>query len=158
MSDVSVSHFDEKVGCKGNYHSLGEWRHLVSYQVAQLRTGGHSDMTAGMCSRRIRCECKLFHHCDRMCSCLDENGKIFHHCDRMCSCLDESGKIFHHCDKMCSCLDESGKIFHHCDRMCSCLDESGKIFHHCDYDVFQPGWESSITVIGCVPVWMDVPL
>ena len=58
MSDVSVGHSDEQVGCKGNCHSLGEWRHLVSYQVAQSRTGGHSDMTARMCSRRIRCECK----------------------------------------------------------------------------------------------------
>ena len=48
MSDVSVGHSDEQVGCKGNYHSLGEWRCLVSYQVAQSRrTGGHSDMTIG---------------------------------------------------------------------------------------------------------------
>ena len=40
---------DDQVGCKGNNHSLGEWRHLVSYQVAQLRrTGGHSDMTVGL--------------------------------------------------------------------------------------------------------------
>ena len=71
MLDVSVGHSDEQVGCKGNCHSLGEWRHLVSYQVAQSRTGGHSDMNAGMCSRRIRCECKPFHHYYRMCSCLD---------------------------------------------------------------------------------------
>ena len=47
MSDMSVGHSDEQVGCKGNCHSLGEWRHLVSYQVAQSRTGGHSDMTVG---------------------------------------------------------------------------------------------------------------
>ena len=48
MSDVSVGHSDEQVGYKGNCHSLGEWRHLVSYQVAQSRTGGHSDMIARM--------------------------------------------------------------------------------------------------------------
>ena len=48
MSDVSVGHSDEQVGCKGNCHSLGEWRHLVSYQVAQFRTGGHSDMMVGL--------------------------------------------------------------------------------------------------------------
>ena len=48
MSDVSIGHSDEQVGCKGNYHSLGEWRHLVSYQVAQSMTGFHSDMTVGL--------------------------------------------------------------------------------------------------------------
>ena len=52
MSKVSVGHSDEKVGCKGNYHSLGEWRHLVSYQVAQSRTGGHSDKTIGLVPTR----------------------------------------------------------------------------------------------------------
>ena len=48
MTDVSVDHSDEQVVCKGNYNSLGEWRHLVSYQVAQSRTGGHSDVTIGL--------------------------------------------------------------------------------------------------------------
>ena len=48
MSDVSVGNSDEQVGCKGNYHSLGEWRRLVSYQVAQSGTGGHSDGTVGL--------------------------------------------------------------------------------------------------------------
>ena len=49
MSDVSVVHSDEQVECKSNYHSLGEWRHLVRYQVAQSRrTGGHSDVTVGL--------------------------------------------------------------------------------------------------------------
>ena len=81
MSDVSVGHFDEQVGCKGNYHSLGEWRHLVSYQVAQLRrTGGHSNMNVGlvptrsdmsaipsiivsrMCSHLGGCKCRAFLH------------------------------------------------------------------------------------------------
>ena len=33
---------------KGWFHSLGEWRHLVSYQVTQSRTGGHSDVTIGL--------------------------------------------------------------------------------------------------------------
>ena len=50
-SDVSVGHFDEQVEYKCNCHSLGEWRRLVSYQVAQSRRiGGHSDMIVGMCS------------------------------------------------------------------------------------------------------------
>ena len=49
MSAVSVGHSDEQVKCKGNCHSLGEWRHLVSYHVARSRrTGGHSDMTVGL--------------------------------------------------------------------------------------------------------------
>ena len=48
MSDVGVGHSDEQVGCKGNYLSLGEWRHLVSYQVAQSRTRGHYDVTIGL--------------------------------------------------------------------------------------------------------------
>ena len=53
MSYVSVGHSDEWVGCKGNYHSLGEWRHMVSYPVAQLRrTGGHYDMTVGLVPTR----------------------------------------------------------------------------------------------------------
>ena len=52
MSDMSAGHSIEQVGCKGNCHSLGEWRHLVSYQVAQSRTGGHSDMTVGLAPTR----------------------------------------------------------------------------------------------------------
>ena len=53
MSDVSVGHSDEQVVCKGNCHSLGEWRRLVSYQVAQSRrTGGHYDMTVGLVPTR----------------------------------------------------------------------------------------------------------
>ena len=49
MSDVSVGHSGKCVGLvsyqvkyKGNCDSLGEWRHLVRYQVAQSGTGGHS--------------------------------------------------------------------------------------------------------------------
>ena len=30
MSDVSVGHSNEQFGCKGNCHSPGEWRRLVS--------------------------------------------------------------------------------------------------------------------------------
>ena len=79
MSDVSVGHSNEQVGCKGNCHSLGEWRHLVSYQVAKSRRiGGHSNMTIGlvptrsdvsaspsitvsrMCSRLDGCKCRAF--------------------------------------------------------------------------------------------------
>ena len=52
MSDVSVGHSNEQVGCKGNCHSIGEWRHLVSYYVAQYRTRGHSDMTVGLVPTR----------------------------------------------------------------------------------------------------------
>ena len=53
MPDVSVGHSDEQVGCKGNCHSIGEWRHLVSYQVAQSRTGGHSDVNLGLVPIRL---------------------------------------------------------------------------------------------------------
>ena len=53
MSDMSAGNSIEQVGCKGNYHSLGEWRRLVSYQVAQSRrTGVHSDVTVGLVSTR----------------------------------------------------------------------------------------------------------
>ena len=48
MSDMSAGHSVEKERCKGNWHSPGEWRHLVSYQVAQSRTGVHFDMTVGL--------------------------------------------------------------------------------------------------------------
>ena len=65
MSDVSVGHFDEQVGCKGNCHSLGEWRHLVSYRVAQSRRiGGHSDMTVGLVPIRSDVIVEPFHHCE----------------------------------------------------------------------------------------------
>ena len=66
MLDVSVGHFDKHVGCKGNYHSLGEWRHLVNYQVAQSRrTGGHSDMTIGLVPTRSDVSVEPFHHCEQ---------------------------------------------------------------------------------------------
>ena len=72
MSDVSVVHFDEQVGYKGNCHSLGEWRHLVSYQVAQSRrTGGHSNMTVGLVPTRLDVSAEPFHHVSKMCSYLD---------------------------------------------------------------------------------------
>ena len=72
MSDVSVGHFDEQVRCKGNYHSLGEWRHLVSYQVAQLRrTRGHSDMTVGLVPTRLDMSASPSIIVSRMCSRLD---------------------------------------------------------------------------------------
>ena len=60
MLDVSVGHFVEKDRCKGNCHSPGEWRHLVSYQVAQSGTGGHSDKGVGFSSYQVRCECMPF--------------------------------------------------------------------------------------------------
>ena len=47
MSDVSVGHSVEYDRCKGNRHSPGEWRHPVSYQVAQSGTGGLSDEGGG---------------------------------------------------------------------------------------------------------------
>ena len=62
MSDVSVGHSNEKSGCKGNCHSPGEWRHLVSYQVAQSRTGGHSDMTIGLVPTGSYVSARLFEH------------------------------------------------------------------------------------------------
>ena len=66
MSNVSVFHSDEQAECKGNFHSLGEWKHLVSYQVAQSRrTRGHFDMIAGMCSLMIGYECKPYHHYEK---------------------------------------------------------------------------------------------
>ena len=53
MLDVSVGHSDEQVRYNGNYYSLGEWRHLVSYQVAQSRrTEGHFNMTIGLVPTR----------------------------------------------------------------------------------------------------------
>ena len=61
MSDVSVGHFDEQVGCKGKCHSLGEWRHLVSYQVAQYRTGGLSDETVGLVPTRSYVSACIFY-------------------------------------------------------------------------------------------------
>ena len=71
MSDVSVGHSDEQVGCKGNCHSLGEWRHLVSYQVAQSRTMGHSDMTVGLLPTRSDMSAIPSIIVGRMCSRLD---------------------------------------------------------------------------------------
>ena len=66
MSDVSVGHSDEQVGCKGNFHSLGEWRHLVSYQVAQSRRSrGDSDMTIGLVPTRSDVNVEPFHHCEQ---------------------------------------------------------------------------------------------
>ena len=68
-SDVSVGHSGEGVGLvsyqviyKGNYHSLGEWRHLVNYQVAQSRTGGHSDMIVGLVLTGSNVSACLFKH------------------------------------------------------------------------------------------------
>ena len=44
----------------GNYHSPGEWRHLVHYQVAESGTGGHFVMVRGFSSFHVKCECKPF--------------------------------------------------------------------------------------------------
>ena len=69
---MSVGHSDEQVRCKGNFHSLGEWRHLVSYQVAQsMRTRGHSDMTVGLVPTRSVMSASPSIIVSRMCSCLD---------------------------------------------------------------------------------------
>ena len=62
MSYVSVGHFDDQVGCKDNCHSLGEWRHLVSYQVAQSGTGGHFDMIVGLVPTGSDVSACLFEH------------------------------------------------------------------------------------------------
>ena len=54
MLDVNVGHSSEAVGLvsyqvryKGNYHSPGEWRHMVRYQIAQSGTRGQSDEGVG---------------------------------------------------------------------------------------------------------------
>ena len=66
MLDVSVGHSNKQDGCKGNCHSLGEWRHLVSYQVAQSRrTRGHSDMTIGLVPTISYVSAEPFHHCEK---------------------------------------------------------------------------------------------
>ena len=66
MKDVSAGHSDKQVGCKGTCHSLGEWRRLVSYQVAQpRRTGGHSDVTIGLVPTRSDMSADPFHHCEQ---------------------------------------------------------------------------------------------
>ena len=54
----------------GNCHSPGEWRHLVSYEVAQSRTRGHFDMTVGLVPTRSNMSVEPFHHCGSMCSSL----------------------------------------------------------------------------------------
>ena len=64
MSDVSVGHCDKQAKCKDKCHSLGEWRNLVSYEVAQSRTGGHSDVTIGLVPRRSDMSAEPFHHCE----------------------------------------------------------------------------------------------
>ena len=70
---MSAGHFGDGVGFvsyqvryKGNCHSLGEWRHLVCYQVAQFETGGLSDEGGGFVSFRVRCECIPFCHGERI--------------------------------------------------------------------------------------------
>ena len=84
MSYVSVGHSDEQVGCKGNYHSLGEWRHLVGYQVAQSRrTGGHSDMTIGLVPTRSDISASpsiIVVGC--VPSWMDVSAGPFHHCEQ----------------------------------------------------------------------------
>ena len=89
MSDVSVSHSNEQVGCKGNYHSLGEWRHLVSYQLAQSRTGRHFDMTVGLVPTRSDMSAIpsiILVGC--VPTWMDVSAEPFHNCVRMCSRLD----------------------------------------------------------------------
>ena len=90
MSDVSVGHSDEQVECKGNFHSLGEWRHLVNYQVAQSRIGGHFDMTVGLVPTRSDMSAIPF---IIVVGCvparMNVSAEPFHNCGRMCSSLDE---------------------------------------------------------------------
>ena len=71
MSDVGARHSNKQVRCKGNCHSLGEWRHLVSYQVAQSRIGGHSDMIVGLVPTRSYMSASPSIIVSRMCSHLD---------------------------------------------------------------------------------------
>ena len=67
---MSVGHSNEQVGCKGNCHSLGEWRHLVSYQVAESRTEGHSDMMVGLLLTGSDVSVRLFEHADGLVPCM----------------------------------------------------------------------------------------
>ena len=67
MSDVSVGHSNEQVICKGNCHSLGEWRN----QVAQSRTRGHSNVTIGLVPTRSDMSASPSTIVCRMCSTLD---------------------------------------------------------------------------------------
>ena len=89
MSDVSVGHFDKQVICKGNCHSLREWRHLVSYQVAQSkRTRGHSDVTIGLVPTILDMSASpsiIVVGC--VLAWVDVSAEPFHHCGRMCSRL-----------------------------------------------------------------------
>ena len=64
-SYVSAGHSGEGVGFgsyqvryKGNFHSPGEWRHLVRYQVAQSGIGGISIKGGLFISFLVRCELK----------------------------------------------------------------------------------------------------
>ena len=70
LSDVSAGHSVEYDRCKGNYHSLVEWRHLVSYQVAQSRTGGHSNMTVGLVLTGSNVSARPFEHADGLFPCM----------------------------------------------------------------------------------------
>ena len=59
---MSAGHCNEYVECKGYYHSLGEWRHLVNYQVAQSGTGVHYDMIVGLVPLGSYVSARLFEH------------------------------------------------------------------------------------------------
>ena len=99
MLDVSVGHSDKQVRCKGNCHSLGEWRCLVSYQVAQSRrTRGHSDMTVGLVPTRSNVSASPFITVSRMCSRLDE-CKCRNISSLWAGCVPSSMRVFHHCEQ-----------------------------------------------------------
>ena len=86
MPDVGVGHSDEQVACKGNFHSLGEWRHLVSYEVAQSSTGVHSNVTVGLVPTRLDMSASpstMVVGC--VPALVDVSAEPFHHCCRMCS-------------------------------------------------------------------------
>ena len=127
MSDVGVGHSDEQVECKGNYHSLGEWRRLVSYQVAQSRrNGGHSNMTIGLVPTRSDVSASLS---ITMVGCVPSwvdiiAGPFIIVVGCVPAWVNVSAEIFHHCGRMCSGLGECVEIFHHCGRMCSGLGGS----------------------------------
>ena len=123
MLDVSVGHFDEWVGCKGKFHSLREWRHLVSYQVSQSRrTRGHSNMTVGLVSTRLDMSASpsiIVVGC--VPSWVDVSVVPF---------IIMVGRVM-------ARVNVSAEIFHSCGRMCSGLGESLPSIW---YDVFPPGW------------------
>ena len=153
MSDVSVGHSDEQVGCKGNCYSLGEWRHLVRYQVAQSRrTRGHFDLTIGLVPTRSDVSASPSITVSRMCSRLD-GCKCRNLSSLLPGCVPAWMRVFHHYEQdVVPTWVEEQRSSTIVLGFRSSLDESAEIFHHCEQDVVSAWVEehrSSIIVVGC---------